>query len=400
MTTEKDNLILLIDWLNFTLKTQPYVDDEGRTSRRDITLDAMYEVLGIPESEWKDMPTGLHGYRDRKCCGSIWLLYNGAGNMGMHVQMSGQGCREYEEYWSAGHDWDVLFSKLEPYEPNYSRLDLACDDIRYNGDKPYFKVPDLIRRVRRGLCRSKWRDLENKEKLKIMDGTSQGTTGYFGSAKSMIRWRPYEKDKERLGEGFELEEGITSWVRGELQLRDDRAQSAIDWVLKGMSAGELYFGILSQYINFVDKTEDSHKERWPVSPFWEAYLQDALKLRLTPKAPDKTIPRKKAWLESQVEATLAEVWFATGGPGHESFVAMLERGLDKMTEAHWMRAETFRAQLEREHIKDEEKRAERIQRQEEAWEVETAHRIAATAEDYRAQQKEDAGTSPNQDPHM
>lgn len=395
MTIEKDNLICLVDWLSCTIKTMEVTDSEGRIHRQDVTLSFLYLLLGIPESEWIEMPRGLHGYHHQKACGDIRILYGGTGDMGMHIQMSGQGCRQWETYW--GQSWETLFGRLWDAEANFSRLDIAVDDIRYGDDKPYFKVADLIRRTKRGLCRSKWRKAMRQETIKVGDGSSNGHTIYYGSNQSLLQLRIYEKNKERQNAGHELEEDLSCWNRIELQLSDDRAQTAVHWVLKGMSGGELMFGILSQYINFTDNNGDENKARWPISQFWLDFLGDALKLKLAAKAPDKTIPSKQAWIQEQVEATIAEVWYATGGRGEEAFVEMLERGLDRMSETQWMRAEAFRSEMEFQTQDTLEKRRERKERYLETREVETANLIAATSEAFREQQKGDAGTSPKQD---
>lgn len=394
--TERENLISLIDWLSFTIKTMLHESDYGMI-RTAVTVSDVCKLLNIPESEFVDMPRGLHGYHYQKACGDIRILYGGTADMGIHVQMSGQGCRQWETYF--GESWADLVQQLLINEAKFSRIDLAVDDIRYDDDKPYFKVGDLIRRAKKGLCRSKWRSAQPTEKIKLADGTSHGKTIYYGSPTSKMQLRIYEKNFERLNAGKELEEGLTAWNRIELQLSDDRAQTTAELIYQGAATGEIIFGILSHYINYVDDNGDSNKARWPISQFWLDFLNDAAKLRLAAKAPDKTIPVKENWLHNQVSATQAEVWYALGSPGEEYFVDMMERGLLKMSEAQWKRAEAFREMMEVERAHDIASKAKRYEEYLESRQERIIEFREKMANHHYENEKRDAGTSPSSDPN-
>lgn len=339
-----ERLVCLIDWLRATLKT--------------TDLNQAYRLLGIEESEFKDMPTGLYGYKKQKACGNIRIMYEGKPDMGIHIEMSGQGCREFETFHNG--DWHRFLVDLWNCGANFSRIDLAIDDIRYNGEPPYFKVRQLIRKAKRGEVLTKWKSGRRIEKFRFSDGKSEGDTLYCGSPQSMLQLRFYEKDKERIAEGKELEEGLTAWNRVEFEMRDDRAQMAVEWICRGIPVGELIFGILSHYINFVDRVKDENKARWPVSKFWTDFLNNAQKLRLARAAPDKTIETKYAWIDRQVKPTLAEIWYAFGSPGSEFFVDMINEGLQRMTDVQWARAEEFRRRLLQEKEEDAEKQKLRV----------------------------------------
>ncbi|AHM67473.1 hypothetical protein PPSQR21_038350 [Paenibacillus polymyxa SQR-21] len=379
MDEETNNeLVSLIDWLSFTLKT--YWNGDPNTGHKPITLSAVYHLLGIPESEWVDMPKGLHGYHSQKACGDIRILYDGKSDMGIHVQFSGQGCRQWETYYGAA--WSDLLGQLSNMDANFSRIDLAVDDIRHNGDKPYFRVGELIRRAKKGLCRSKWRTAKPIEKIKLADGSSQGKTIYYGSPSSKMQLRIYEKDYERLNDDQQLEENLTAWNRIELQLTDERAQATALFIQNGMETGEIILGILSHYINYVDDDGTRNKSRWPISQFWSDFLGDVGKLRLASKAPDKTIPQKASWLDNQVSATLSEVWYAMGSPGQDWFVEQMEKGMLKMSEAQWVRAEAFRDQMEVERASTIAQRQERYERYRELTDQRIAEYRQKAAEQY------------------
>ena len=116
-----------------------------------------------------------------------------------------------------------------------------------------------------------------------------------------IQARAYEKNHERRNEGVEVQDKLTVWNRFEIQMSDERAQYAVMTIMLGIDAGVVVFGILSHYIDFLDKVQgDSNKSRWPRSQFWDKYLNSAAKLRLAIRAPDKTIPEKESWLKRQI----------------------------------------------------------------------------------------------------
>lgn len=354
----------LIDWLQFTIKTVPanvIINGEETTLQRSPELEDIYRLLDIPETEWREMPTGLYGYRKQMICGDIRILYEGRGDMGMHVQLSGQGCREFESFYDG--DWFGLMARIAEARGVITRIDLACDEIRYDGEKPYFTVRQIVKKTKTGECRSKFRTAHRIEKIKIVDGSSDGNTIYFGSAQSDIQVRLYEKNFERVNAGKELEERLTTWNRFEIQLYDARAQMAMMKLLEGIPCGNLIMGILGNYLNFVDKQEDSNKARWPICEWWTDYLQNVEKLRLALTAPDKTIDQKREWIDRQVNPTLAEVWYALGGPDMEYFVEMINDGLERMTEAQWLRAMEYRERMAHEAAETKERREKRYTEQ-------------------------------------
>ncbi|MND45556.1 Replication initiation factor [compost metagenome] len=372
-----ESLISLIDWLGVTLKTQ--------------NVRQVMELIGIPETEFIEMPRGLHGYHSQLACGDIRILHEGKADMGIHVQFSGQGCRQWENYWGAS--WEQLLENLYHAGANFSRLDLAVDDIRYNDEEPYFRVPDIISRAKNGTCRSKFRKGRREESFSLGDGSSDGDTIYFGRSSSDLQVRIYEKNYERKNEGFDLHDNLTAWNRVELQLRDQRALDAVELILKGNESGNIIFGLLSNYINFCDPNGDSNKSRWPISQFWLDFLNDAEKLKLAKKAPDKTIPRKQAWLNNQVLPTLAEVWWATGSGGSEYFVDMINEGLEKMTEAQWFRANQFREMVEVELAHKLAASQDRYEKQLELREHQILEFRDKLASNYRDQEKRDVAAS-------
>lgn len=338
----KNGLITLIDWCAFTIPPDAVADSTGRL----VTPDDVCELLKMPAGEWIEMPRGLNGYSKQRACGDIRILYAGQANMGIHVMMSGQGCRQFETYYEL--TWEQLMYRVREVGGKWARLDLAVDDIRYNGEKPYWSVRQLVRKIKRNECRSKFKTGLRLEGLNLGTGESTGDTLYAGSPQSMIKVRIYEKDCERVKAGMMLEDDLTAWNRLELELKDDRADSAVRFLLEGLQAGEIAVGILAHYVDMVDRqADDDNKARWPRSAFWQSYLDSIGKLRLAARAPDRTIDSKRAWLERQMAPTLSQVLYAGGSFDLDDIVALIEQGWERMTEAQWEQAERYRQELEK-----------------------------------------------------
>ena len=92
MDGEKQNIVLY-DWLSFTSKKH--------------TPEELISAMGLSSCPWQEIK-GAHGYRDRKYFSSISVHYNGREDMGVWVEMSGQGCRAFESISQLG--WPGLFS--------------------------------------------------------------------------------------------------------------------------------------------------------------------------------------------------------------------------------------------------------------------------------------------------
>ena len=85
MDGAKENIVLY-DWLSFTSKVH--------------TPEDLISALGLSQCPWQEIK-GAHGYRDRKYFSCISIHYNGREDMGVWVEMSGQGCRTFETVQTA-----------------------------------------------------------------------------------------------------------------------------------------------------------------------------------------------------------------------------------------------------------------------------------------------------------
>lgn len=238
--------IVLIDWLSITTKE---LDEVG-----------IETIIGMLEVPW-EISKGAKGYQDRLYFGGISIHYNGREDMGVWLEMSGQGCRTFESLGNG--DYERLFRFVSTGHGNITRLDVAYDD--HIGVLP---LDDIVQDTLHG-------EFVSKSRFWDVNISSVGKSIYHGSPKSDIRIRIYDKAAER-----HCEEG-THWVRVELQLRDKRALRFIQ--LDG-SIGFNFAGVICNYLRYVEQEDsDSNRWRWPVKPYWGDLLLGANAIRLYEK---------------------------------------------------------------------------------------------------------------------
>ena len=90
MDTSQSDLRACVDWVGVTLKNLH-------------TLNEISQILQIPEDDFELREVGYQGYTKSATYGSIMVMWEPPANtvgMGVHVEMSGQACREYEKLFN------------------------------------------------------------------------------------------------------------------------------------------------------------------------------------------------------------------------------------------------------------------------------------------------------------
>lgn len=238
---------IIFDWVSFT-------------TRRHNVADLIH-LLGLEDLPF-EVVNGTKGYQYRQYfCGISFHFSEDptAQNGFIWLEMSGQGCRCFETYGTG--DFETLFnlSRQYPDDCRIKRLDVAFDDRE---DVLDLDVICTETREHNYVSRT-----QNYEVIY----SNKGNTVNFGSCKSNIFVRFYDKAKER---GYE--DPSLHWVRCELQLRDTNSQGFAN-NLKDHTVQDLYIGVLKNYLSFrVPNEKDSNKRRWDVADWWERFLEGAV----------------------------------------------------------------------------------------------------------------------------
>lgn len=282
----KENSILF-DWLSFTWRADFDSFIPSFESDPDFCIfQAVLRLLGLDKSGLFFLKTfGFHGYKDRYFYDGISIMLNhAADNSGVLIEMSGQGCRNFEKYSTVTFDTLFYFFRSEPGIYNVTRLDVAYDDFNYIIDQK--KMIDDIHQLNfvSKFQRNRFEIIEHPDHT--------GITINMGSMKSDVFFRCYDKRFERESK-LNTEADCKYWVRFEMQLRHDRAYEFILKYLRGVMysgtdhsdpecvIGKIFFGVVNNYVRFVtpDKN-DSNKRRWKLRRYWTNFLQHLEKISL------------------------------------------------------------------------------------------------------------------------
>lgn len=263
--------LVIYDWVSITSKIH--------------TPEQIIALLGMDGVTWERIK-GAHGYKDRLYWNCISIHFNGSDDMGVWLEMSGQGCRAFE---TVGHgDFEYLFRIVSdnPSQMKITRLDVAFDD--------HTGILDMNTLIADTLCGNYVAKATSWECIQ----SSKGTSVIIGSRQSPVLIRIYDKAAER---GYKsdnqnnnpqknksehttlnkTENLITHWIRVELQLRDERC---LEFVNQPYQIGESFAGVLLNYLRFVVPDElDSNKWRWPLTDYWSEVIGEACRISIYTK---------------------------------------------------------------------------------------------------------------------
>lgn len=291
--TSSKSSIALVDWLQVTLHGVE-------------TLQQVKDLFGLSELEMLEMDNGYFGYPEMVQSNNISIMWRND-RAEYHVMMTGQGCRFFETVTTV--NWiSLLGYLLYGVKSNFTRIDIAVDDFEGTFTmntirrKIQAKNPEVV---------SKLKTADILQRIKLVDGTTLIDSVRFGSEKSRLLIRMYDKKMEREKEGHEVLE--KSWVRTELQFRKEYANQVVEQLYAtDFNVGMIVKGHLKNYLRFVVPSDDKNKARWAVSPFWEKFLSKVEKLKLSLSAPDRTIETVKKAIEKQYGPSLSMLDKALG----------------------------------------------------------------------------------------
>lgn len=294
----------IVDWLEFTILNH----DLG---------PVLQEILQTDKAEYTDLDSGRFGYRRQKKWrqGTIFVMYNHpkgqSDEMGIHVQLTGCGCRDYE----AHHSLPDLLARLVELgdDCNFGRIDLAIDDL----DESLLKFDRIHKAALKRRFTSRWSKWQELNCRQVGTGEYLGRTLYFGSQASDIFCRIYDKTLERQAKGEPDEQATVPphWTRLEVVYKKERAAKLAGVIVDGTyPVGSALRATLNQYIRFVRPTKgDSNKARWPSAKWWVRFLAGVDKLSLSQRIEPKSIEDMTAWLDQQIGPTIAAVTKAREG---------------------------------------------------------------------------------------
>lgn len=326
---QTQGLTATIDWLEFTI-----LDIEPEK--------ALTEVLQLPVAEFSLLDKGRFGYQKQSKWseGNVFVMYNEpesdvikqsqSDRMGVHVMISGTGCRQYE----VRHPLKklLLFLTILDERVNFSRIDLAIDD-QLDQTISFERIHSAAIARRFTSRWSKWDELNSRQSA---SGEFLGRTMYFGSQSSDIFCRIYDKALERKANDETPADLPERWTRLEIIYKKERAKQLVyHMVDRHVPVGTAVRGTLNQYIRFLQlpPNNDQNKSRWPTAPWWEQLLDGVSKLQLTIEKEKRSIDDMEEWVEQQIAPTIAAILTAREG-NMEWLHEIIGKGAQRLSQRH------------------------------------------------------------------
>lgn len=286
----------LIDYLRFSIPNSDF------STVADI-------VLGIPISEFSSEVMGSpYPTYDTSISFANIKFHSSNNHSSILVDISGQGCRQLEEYMSRieGWHWQKFISTItSDLSGNVSRIDLALDI--FDNATPSVKV--LQDYVKRGQLSTKSHKYMEINSGRILDGKLTGFTLYIGSAPQLLRI--YDKRQERRDNADEIV-SIEKWVRWELEITGKKALQVAHLLSGGKPLNSLIKGILSAHYCFKTQQKkgfDYHnKSTLPNMKWWDKFIDGIESVPLKVVREKMTLKAKKNWIEKSTVKSLSMIY--------------------------------------------------------------------------------------------
>lgn len=269
---DKTNKILF-DWFAFTV--------------HELTVDEVFIILGLAEIKDKfEIRNGYNGYRKRYYYESISIHFDGNEEQGIHIEMTGQGCRAFETFSTYGDFDELARTILGLFKSKITRIDIAYDDFQN-----YLPMETIWWAVFN-------EDFVSPSGLRSSDvrcstrNHQRAYSCYLGSEQSKIRFRFYDKAAEQNVD--------FQWTRLEIQLRDGLAESFLLQFLEIDSTktiSDLFFGVINSYFRFIEN-DNSRKTRCSSPEWWENFLETHNQIKIFTK---KKVDYNMRMLDENVE---------------------------------------------------------------------------------------------------
>ncbi|MBO6386489.1 replication initiation factor domain-containing protein [Enterococcus casseliflavus] len=291
----KENNECLIDYLRFSIP---------ESTVKDIAENVLCISICEFTNEIKSSPypsyTGCYSFANIN-------IHNSEKHSSVLVDMSGKGCRQYEEYMSSakGWHWQALIETIICSEGKVTRIDLALDI--YDSSSPSVKV--LQDYVKRGQLSSKSHKFMEINSGRILDGKLLGYSLYIGSSPQILRI--YDKKQERLDNNDEIVL-VDKWVRWELEITENKAMQVAYQISSNKPLNTIIKGILSAHYSFKTqqkgKKDFHNKSRLPNMKWWDKFINDVEKIPLKIVREKITLKEKKQWIEKSTVKSISMIY--------------------------------------------------------------------------------------------
>lgn len=283
---------------------------------------------------------GFNHYTETYYFSEIFIFSNPNDlDMGVMIELRGQGCREYELVLEEQQEtWTEFFWRL--YENNLfennavidtkiTRIDLALDEqvsLLY----PNYDLFELKEKYEQGLVDTTFRNFDFMGGYVMKSGQrlNKGMSLYFGSRQSPFYLNFYQKDCELANnemisvEMARQKYGVKN--RYEIRLADKKAYLFVEYLL---STGETLEWVVKELIDTAIKVYDCDQDgiRTQYSANWRMVIESMQELKLTLKGEKPNYEKSLRWLSNYLAPTLKKIWIMDQTLGTDELMTRIQQ---------------------------------------------------------------------------
>lgn len=298
------------------------------------------KVLKMDFANFGYQDYGFHHYTETYFFSEIFVYFNPNDlNMGVMIELRGQGCREYELVLEERQEsWTNFFRSL--YQANLfedaslvdtkiTRIDIALDEME-SVEFSNYDLYELKEKCEQGLIETTFRNFDYKGGFVFKKGkaVNKGLSLYFGSRQSPMYFNFYQKDyelakeKEISVEMARQKYGVIN--RYEVRLADEKAYLFVEYLL---STGETLEWIVKEIIDTSLKVYDCDVDgiRTGYSQKWRNVIESMQELRLTMRGEKPSYEKALRWLSNYLAPTLKKIWIIDQNLGTSELMTRIEQ---------------------------------------------------------------------------
>lgn len=208
------------------------------------------DVLLMNFESFYEKPTGLFGYFTMYEYDNIRVLLSKKGDdRGILIELSGQGCRNYEYILNElDQQWLDFFGRCLFVDGVVKRIDVAVNDY-----VEYFSLEEVAKKRKAKLFDSSFRKSRVIDSTNDKEVASEGITAYFGTRNSLIYFCFYQKNYEIANRERIPVEEVDVKNRYEIRLHSEKAHKFIEYYMEDTFLLRSVRSVISQQLCFFEK---------------------------------------------------------------------------------------------------------------------------------------------------
>lgn len=271
--------------------------------------------------------TGLYGYKQMYYLGMIRVLNSEKGSeRGVLIELSGQGCRNYDSILEARQEtWKDFIDRAYIFKGVATRIDVALDDF-----EELFSIPEMAKKLERGMYETKFKSMRLINQESLQESESEGVTIYLGSRQSLMHFCFYQKNYETAKREKIPVEEVDVKNRYEVRMTNEKAREFLKHYMTNFDFSSLILGIISNQLTMFEYDRKGGLTVWKK---WHKLVgnAEAINLKIEPEKP--SFRKKLSYLDYFMSRTIALVNAKDKAIGTTHLKDIIARGEENLRES-------------------------------------------------------------------